>query len=1363
MARSTHRVAAGLRNDAAQRLLGRGAIVSQGGVGAGRLGAQAVRLASARGDARTSSSVDDTRSLSRRWREALIEHEEHRPTDAAFPAPTPLVPPPLAAPIQAKLEVGAMDDPLERQADAAAEKMLDARNDADARSDRGAVAHTAQHLSSAAASAGVEAPPSAISAIHQLQQSGGSLLDPELRKLFERRTDEDFGAVRVHTGKAAAGVAKELGAKAFTVGRDVVFGEGHYRPGTTEGKRLIAHELTHVLQQTGAPGSRPSAVQRKPEGQEETISPGSKRVVKRPEGGNLRLRVVADYPTKLSTGENNSKGNIKSGTAVEIIAKKNALGWYTVKGIVDIGNGVLQERIGFVNVKFLFAAPAAAPSAAAPAANAEVALSVDEIRTRYRLLDAALDRFAAAHPGNKAAQAIIAEAKASSATHHAAVAAQSGAPSPEAQQLESKTIRLATEILYRVELILPILWKQRGALGTIAAPTESQHEVDNVIDTYLEAIAKCLDSDADKVFNHAESIAGGLPRSLINVDLNRLAGHEAKYTTLEPRRAEMMAWLKWVRDKLDDLAVKMEAVKKARQTAAGDLATLEAELAGQQEVVDLSIKGLVFMEQGLSASEYMLDQGTAIPYFYGPVARVLTRCVHMKEAALSGDLKALRERVTKHASDPEVAEVYKGLPLLAFGSRFAVNLAFTFVASYVSAGLGSLVVGSVDATAGTAATILANVGGVAVEAVSFTLMSRGFQALVPGQSSGQSFLAELAWNIGLFTVLKGVGTGVGAALKANGLPALISAGSAMASFPVLQGYGMLRYRVAKGQWPSSAEMGQMTADNIMMLAALTVGMRSMELVVGGRAKPTALRKFHQKYGIRFETLDAGRRSLEDRLMKLGRSQGPVGKVEVQDINDKARIIEDELSKVLIEVEADKDVQLEKIREELQKAGKAAPEGASEQLEREIGILASGGSVGLRGAGTSRQFSYEHGKTGALETALTGLKAKVTKVAQPATGLSTITAEVAPGEPPLVFQERLELAPPPEAPRPAAPSASAVKNTDEMYAVGTLPQAASARRKYLEDPLHWSPARRALHDRLIAEAKAEAQKFADALQKEGSTPTLYAMRGNTAAGKSRTAEGAIAELKSAIQATSDQRSVNPDNFKVRMMTEGGANLTSDQVHLESSILASRLETELRTLRTSDGTDIGSVMIDKRLATVEDVQGYARMAKETGRKLALYDVDAPLEVSLAGVLEREPGRSDPLPGYEIIGSGFTAVRSNRMAVIDLFVADPSLGSYELYATKPSGDKVIVASVVGGLKKVFDAALFLEVTARPEGAPRITGDTPITESLIQNLTKNLEPKRALAVMQILRKYLGRTWKEALDAHSVERAQPSKGAKKP
>ena len=77
----------------------------------------------------------------------------------------------------------------------------------------------------------------------------GQPLDPDTRAFMEPRFGADLSGVRVHTDMHAAESARGVNALAFTVGRDVVFGAGQYVPGTMEGRKLLAHELTHTIQQ----------------------------------------------------------------------------------------------------------------------------------------------------------------------------------------------------------------------------------------------------------------------------------------------------------------------------------------------------------------------------------------------------------------------------------------------------------------------------------------------------------------------------------------------------------------------------------------------------------------------------------------------------------------------------------------------------------------------------------------------------------------------------------------------------------------------------------------------------------------------------------------------------------------------------------------------------------------------------------------------------------------------------------------------------------------------------------------------------------------------------------------------------------
>jgi len=85
--------------------------------------------------------------------------------------------------------------------------------------------------------------------VHEVLRSPGDPLDAAPRAVMEQRFGHDFSQVRVHTDARAVESVQAVNALAYTVGRHVVFGAGRYAPRTGEGQRLLAHELTHVVQQ----------------------------------------------------------------------------------------------------------------------------------------------------------------------------------------------------------------------------------------------------------------------------------------------------------------------------------------------------------------------------------------------------------------------------------------------------------------------------------------------------------------------------------------------------------------------------------------------------------------------------------------------------------------------------------------------------------------------------------------------------------------------------------------------------------------------------------------------------------------------------------------------------------------------------------------------------------------------------------------------------------------------------------------------------------------------------------------------------------------------------------------------------------
>jgi hypothetical protein len=91
--------------------------------------------------------------------------------------------------------------------------------------------------------------------VHEVLRAPGRPLEPTTRAMMEKRLGHSFGQVRLRTDDQATASARAVSALAYTVGSDVVFGRTQYAPETAAGRRLLAHELAHVVQQGRAPTS----------------------------------------------------------------------------------------------------------------------------------------------------------------------------------------------------------------------------------------------------------------------------------------------------------------------------------------------------------------------------------------------------------------------------------------------------------------------------------------------------------------------------------------------------------------------------------------------------------------------------------------------------------------------------------------------------------------------------------------------------------------------------------------------------------------------------------------------------------------------------------------------------------------------------------------------------------------------------------------------------------------------------------------------------------------------------------------------------------------------------------------------------
>ncbi|WP_038967618.1 DUF4157 domain-containing protein [Bradyrhizobium diazoefficiens] len=160
---------------------------------------------------------------------------------AEGPAPTSVGP---------SLRISSPGDPAEREAVRVAAQVTRSVDGAPGIAPAAAAIQRAGALPSSPANGGSPAPASVAARIAS-SMSGGTALPTTVRAQMEPRFGANFGSVRIHTNEKAANLSGRLNARAFTVGNHVFFGRGQFQPDRRDGRELIAHELTHTIQQGG--------------------------------------------------------------------------------------------------------------------------------------------------------------------------------------------------------------------------------------------------------------------------------------------------------------------------------------------------------------------------------------------------------------------------------------------------------------------------------------------------------------------------------------------------------------------------------------------------------------------------------------------------------------------------------------------------------------------------------------------------------------------------------------------------------------------------------------------------------------------------------------------------------------------------------------------------------------------------------------------------------------------------------------------------------------------------------------------------------------------------------------------------------
>jgi hypothetical protein len=196
--------------------------------------------------------------------------------------------------------------------------------------------------------------------------SGGTRLGAETRRSMESRFGHDFSQVRVHAGEKASQAAHSIGASAYTVGDDIGFAAGQYAPGTAHGDRLLAHELTHVVQR--APDG--PLVQRAPNPNNQAVSADPNAASSSADGLSPQLRAdvqatlnlwrtqanqcvldsaawyADNYGQFISLTSSNSTLSWTDGKVFGVFEK--AVGWGVGKAVSSLAGAMLGAEIGSI-------------------------------------------------------------------------------------------------------------------------------------------------------------------------------------------------------------------------------------------------------------------------------------------------------------------------------------------------------------------------------------------------------------------------------------------------------------------------------------------------------------------------------------------------------------------------------------------------------------------------------------------------------------------------------------------------------------------------------------------------------------------------------------------------------------------------------------------------------------------------------------------------------------------------------------------------------------------------------------------------------------------------------------------------------
>lgn len=322
-------------------------------------------------------------------------------------------------------------------------------------------------------------------------------------------------------------------------------------------------------------------------------------------------------------------------------------------------------------------------------------------------------------------------------------------------------------------------------------------------------------------------------------------------------------------------------------------------------------------------------------------------------------------------------------------------------------------------------------------------------------------------------------------------------------------------------------------------------------------------------------------------------------------------------------------------------------------------------------------------------------------------------------------------------------------TCDAYTYGSIAGlSGSELKKYLDDPESWLVERQKIQDEIIESELKKAQALSGRL--EDDQPTIYALRGNTAAGKTSRLREHPTFSRALDEQGQPSGAINPDTYKESLKEKeksyGKQRISHFQAHAEGSMITRKIKSRIQESESS-------MIIDQRLNEQTDIIDLINTAEAGDKRLRLLDVDTPFEVSLIRVLDRKPGGADPLPPFAAVAEGYDGVRKNRLPLINQVRQNPKIDQYVLYVSDEQSQSQKVAEKINGQLEIIKGQeeAFLKATSRRTKAEidklrtQIIDDDYIEQAKLKfNLTES-----QIAALEQCR---GKTYEEALNEHATK-----------